>query len=183
MKKLIMPMIFCLSMVVNANPALEMIEALDQKKQINVQQNTPPNQEQVRSQPKVQKRLITLSNGKKMDISDWRIVHFMSSTCSYCRSFNPKLKQISEQTGIPVITYSFDGLGDEHFPMVFDANEDVLREFFAEIPRATPTNFIINVNTLVTLPLTQGDTSHYAFLQRLDEVFLYVDQNLKEMVK
>lgn len=176
MKQLITLVILFFSTIVNANPALDMIEALDQKKQANLQQLN--NQERAVNQPKAAKRYITLSNGKKIDISDWRIVHFMSSTCSYCRSFNPKLKQISEQTGIPVITYSFDGQGDDNFPLVFDANEDVLREFFAEIPRATPTNFLINVNTLITLPLTQGDTSHYAFLQRLDEVFIYINEHL-----
>lgn len=181
MKKLTVLVSLCLSAVVGANPALEMIETLEQKKQTNLQENTQHNQMQAVHQSKPQKRFINLSNGKRMDITDWRIVHFMSSTCSYCRAFNPKLKQISEQTGIPVITYSFDGLGDEYFPMAFDANEDVLREFFAELPRATPTDFLINVNTLVTLPLTQGDTSHYAFLQRLDEVFIYVDQNLKDI--
>ena len=63
--------------------------------------------------------------------------------------------------------------------MVFDANEDVLREYFAELPRATPTDFLINVNILVTLPVSQGDLSQFALAQRLDETFLYIEYNLK----
>ncbi|NNH97758.1 conjugal transfer protein TraF [Pasteurella multocida] len=130
---------------------------------------------------KKEKRLIQLSNGKKMDISDWQIVHFMSSDCSYCRQFNPVLKKISEDTKIPVFTYSFDGVGDEYFDTAFPVNNSVLNAFFAELPRATPTDFIVNVNTLVTLPLSQGATSYMNFLKRLDEVFMYVDQHLNDI--
>ncbi|GJI56965.1 hypothetical protein HEMROJRC1_20770 [Rodentibacter sp. JRC1] len=163
-----------------ANSTLEMIEKLDQEKLARQSQQAPEKKEVI--QPK-ERRFITLSNGKRVDITDWRIVHFMSSTCTYCRQFNPKLKQLSEQVGIPVVTYSFDGQGDESFPVVFDATEEVLREFFAELPRATPTDFIINVNNLVTLPISQGDLSQYALAQRLDETFLYIDKNLKGIEK
>jgi type-F conjugative transfer system pilin assembly thiol-disulfide isomerase trbB len=127
------------------------------------------------------KRYFTLSSGKRMDVSDWQIVHFMSSTCSYCQQFNPVLKQVSETTGFPVFTYSFDGKGDIVFPDVFMANSEVVNNFFAELPRATPTDFLINVNTMVTLPLSQGATSADKFLQRLDEVLIYVDTNLTGM--
>ena len=114
-----------------------------------------------------------------MDITDWQIIHFMASNCSYCHQFNPILKNISDTTQIPVFVYSFDGKGDENFPDVFPANKAVIDTFFAELPRATPTNFLINVNTMVTLPLTQGVTSYELFLKRLDDVLIYVDTNLK----
>lgn len=164
-----------------ANSTLEMIEKLDQEKLTRQSQGIEVKKEE--KPVKKERRFITLSNGKRVDISDWQIVHFMSSTCSYCRQFNPKLKQLSEQVGIPVVTYSFDGKGDEVFPVVFDANEDVLREFFAELPRATPTDFLINVNNLVTLPVSQGDLSQFALAQRLDETFLYIENNLKGIEK
>lgn len=128
-----------------------------------------------------EKRYITLSNGKRMDISDWQIVHFMSSTCSYCRQFNPVLKQISDSTKIPVFVYSFDGNGDSDFPEAFPTNKEVVDTFFAELPQATPTDFLVNINTMVTLPLTQGATSYHAFLQRLDEVFIYVNENFNNL--
>lgn len=143
------------------------------------QQVQPSKQEQPRRTQSAEKRYITLSTGKRMDISDWQIVHFMSSTCKYCQQFNPTLKQISDSTKIPVFTYSFDGKGDESFPNVFPTNQEILNEFFAELPRATPTDFLINVNTMETLPLSQGAVSYQAFLQRLDEVFIYVDRNLR----
>ena len=164
-----------------ANSTLDMIEKLDQEKLIKQSQQIEVKKEV--APVKKERRFITLSNGKRVDVSDWRIVHFMSSSCTYCKQFNPKLKQLSEQVGIPVVTYSFDGQGDEYFPVVFDANEDVLREFFAELPRATPTDFLINVNSLVTLPVSQGDLSQYALAQRLDETFLYIDKNLKGLEK
>lgn len=150
---------------------LQKLEAIEATRNHSVTQSVP--------EKKQEKRYFTLSNGKRIDITDWQIVHFMSSTCSYCQQFNPILKQISENTHIPVFTYSFDGKGDSSFPDVFNANKDVLDNFFAELPRATPTDFIINVHTMMTLPLTQGATTYEAFIQRLDEVFMYVDQNLK----
>lgn len=127
---------------------------------------------------KIEKRYITLSNGKRVDISEWQIVHFMSSTCQYCKQFNPVLKQITDATEIPVFTYSFDGNGDEIFPIAYPINNEILNVFFAELPRATPTDFLVNVNTLVVLPISQGALSYQSFLQRLDETFIYVDKNL-----
>ena len=129
-----------------ANSTLEMIEKLDQQKLANQQQSVEVKKEEVPT--KKERKFITISNGKRIDITDWRIVHFMSSTCSYCRNFNPKLKQISEQIGIPVIT-----------------------------------DFLINVNNLITLPVSQGDLSHSSLAQRLDETFLYIDKNLKGVDK
>ena len=155
-----------------ANHFLNELESLEANRGVNRAEAAP-----TVSQPK-EKRYFTLSTGKTVDITDWQIVHFMSSTCTYCHQLNPILKQLSESTGIPIFTYSFDGKGDNVFPDVFNANTEVVNTFFAELPRATPTDFLINVNTMVTLPLTQGLTSADKFMQRLDEVLLYVDKNL-----
>lgn len=179
MRKYALGIIALYSSIAVANPAIEFLQQEEARRATQTAPKQPVQNpiQSIKVKPK-EKRYINLSNGKRMDISDWAIVHFMSSTCSYCRSFNPKLKQISKQTGIPVYAYSFDGVGDEHFPDVLQPTEEELSMFFAELPRATPTNFLINVNTLATIPLSQGDTSPYAFLQRLDESFLYIDKNL-----
>ncbi|MEM8274947.1 conjugal transfer protein TraF, partial [Morganella morganii] len=96
--------------------------------------------------------------------------------CPYCHQFDPTLKQISESLNMPVFVYSFDGMGDSSFPVAYPVNDDVLRTFFAEIPRATPTSFLVNVDTLVTVPLSQGAVSANSFLQRLDESFILIDR-------
>lgn len=165
-----------------ANPALEFLKQEEARRETD--KNTlaqKPSTQSFNVKPKT-KRYINLSNGKRMEISDWAIVHFMSSSCSYCRSFDPKLKQIANQTGIPVYTYSFDGQGDESFPDVLQPTEQELNLFFAELPRATPTDFLVNVNNLTAIPLSQGDTSTHAFIQRLDETFLYIDKNLQGLL-
>lgn len=173
--------LLCLVVKASAESSL-----VDEFLQLNRAANT--SQESVSESPKkideiVQKkpikRYIRLSNGKQVDISEWQIVHFMSSTCTYCRQFNPILKRISDDTKIPVFTYSLDGIGDEYFPNAFPATKEVMNEFFPELPQATPTDFLINVNTLITLPISQGSVNYQEFLQRLDEVFLYVDKNLE----
>ena len=93
-----------------ANSTLDMIEKLDQQKLANQQQSVEV--KKAEEPTKKERKFITISNGKRIDITDWRIVHFMSSTCSYCRNFNPKLKQISLKIWIPVVTYRFYFKGD-----------------------------------------------------------------------
>ena len=112
-----------------------------------------------------------LSDGRRVDVSHWQIVHFVRSDCPYCHRFNPTLKSVSEQTGIGVFVYSFDGKGDAVFPNVMPVNDAILKDFFAELPQATPTDFIINTQSLVTIPLSQGEMSEEALRQRLDESF------------
>ncbi|EHF1381103.1 type-F conjugative transfer system pilin assembly thiol-disulfide isomerase TrbB, partial [Salmonella enterica subsp. enterica serovar Newport] len=34
----------------------------------------------------------TLSDGRKVNLQDWKVVLFMQSTCQYCRQFAPVLK-------------------------------------------------------------------------------------------
>lgn len=122
-----------------------------------------------------EKNTVTLSNGVVKDISRWQIVHFMSSNCQYCIQFNPVLKNISEQIKIPVFTYSFDGKGDSYFPTVIPTNSAITDTFFAELPMATPTDFLVNIDTLMTVPISQGAISYDAFLKRLNDVFIIVD--------
>ncbi|QHM74019.1 type-F conjugative transfer system pilin assembly thiol-disulfide isomerase TrbB [Mixta intestinalis] len=112
-----------------------------------------------------------LGNGQRVDVGNWLIVHFIRSDCPYCHRFNPILKSVSEQTGIDVFVYSFDGKGDNTFPKVMPVNDSVLKDFFAELPQATPTDFVINTQSLVTIPLSQGEMSAEALKQRLDESF------------
>ncbi len=112
-----------------------------------------------------------LSDGRRVDVGHWQIVHFVRSDCPYCHRFNPTLKSVSGQTGIGVFVYSFDGKGDAVFPKVIPVNDGILKDFFAELPQATPTDFIINTQSLVTIPLSQGEMSEEALRQRLDESF------------
>ncbi|MEA5105702.1 conjugal transfer protein TraF [Pantoea sp. S18] len=112
-----------------------------------------------------------LSDGRRLDVGHWQIVHFVRSDCPYCHRFNPTLKSVSEQTGIGIFVYSFDGKGDAVFPTVMPVNDGILKDFFAELPQATPTDFIINTQSLVTIPLSQGEMSEEALKQRLDESF------------
>ncbi|NIF23927.1 type-F conjugative transfer system pilin assembly thiol-disulfide isomerase TrbB [Candidatus Pantoea multigeneris] len=112
-----------------------------------------------------------LTDGRSVDISHWQIVHFLRSDCPYCHRFNPTLKSVAGQYGINVFVYSFDGVGDPVFPNVVPVNESILKDFFAELPQATPTDFLINTQTLVTIPLSQGEMTEEALKQRLDESF------------
>lgn len=115
---------------------------------------------------------LPLSDGRQVNLQDWKVVLFMQSTCQYCRQFAPVLKGLSQQTGLSVFPVSLDGRGDAEFPDVLPATPDVMVEYFQSgVPVATPTTFLTNVNTMETWPLLQGAAGAGEFRHRLDEVF------------
>ncbi|WP_334472913.1 type-F conjugative transfer system pilin assembly thiol-disulfide isomerase TrbB [Arsenophonus sp. PmNCSU2021_1] len=117
-----------------------------------------------------------LSTGQTLNITDWQIVHFMKSDCQYCQQFNPILNATAQQRGIPVFVYSFDGQGDSTFTNVLPVTPEVIGEFFPELPQVTPTNFIVNTQTLVAIPVSQGMLSATAFVNRLEQSFLLAEK-------
>ncbi|MHC0026568.1 type-F conjugative transfer system pilin assembly thiol-disulfide isomerase TrbB [Enterobacter vonholyi] len=116
-----------------------------------------------------------LSDGRKVNVKDWKVVLFMQSTCQYCRKFAPVLKAFSQQTGLEVFPVSLDGKGDAEFPDVLPATPDVMVEYFQSgLPVATPTTFLTNVNTMETWPLLQGAAEAGEFRNRLNNVLRMV---------
>lgn len=115
---------------------------------------------------------LLLSDGRQVNLQNWKVVLFMQSTCQYCRQFAPVLKALSQQSGLSVFPVSLDGRGDAEFPDVLPATPDVMVEYFQSgVPVATPTTFLTNVNTMETWPLLQGAAGAGEFRTRLDEVF------------
>ena len=111
-----------------------------------------------------------LSNGQQANLADWKVVLFMQGSCPYCHKFDTVLKSLSERVGFGVMAYTIDAHGDESYPEALPVPADVMRTFFHNIPVATPTTFLVNVNTLEALPLLQGATDEQEFLARLDAV-------------
>jgi type-F conjugative transfer system pilin assembly thiol-disulfide isomerase TrbB len=116
-------------------------------------------------------RGFALSNGQRVNLADWKVVLFMQGHCPYCHAFDPLLKGISQQTGLSVFAYTLDGQGDTSYPEAVPAPASVMRTFFPGLPVATPTTFLVNVNTLDAWPLLQGASDEKTFLSRLDTVF------------
>ncbi|HAT7590252.1 TPA: type-F conjugative transfer system pilin assembly thiol-disulfide isomerase TrbB, partial [Citrobacter freundii] len=56
------------------------------------------------------------------------------------------------------------------FPDALPAPPEVMKTFFPNLPVATPTTFLVNVNTLEALPLLQGATDEQGFMARMDTV-------------
>lgn len=116
-------------------------------------------------------RWMRLSNGQQINLADWKVVLFMQGQCPYCHQFDPVLKGISQRTGLSVLAYTIDGNGDAAYPEALPAPEEVMRTFFPGLPVATPTTFLVNVNTLDAWPLLQGATDEGSFMARLDTTF------------
>ena len=115
-------------------------------------------------------RWFRLSNGRQVNLADWKVVLFMQGHCPYCHQFDPVLKHLAQQYGFSVFPYTLDGQGDTAFPEALPVPPDVMQTFFPNIPVATPTTFLVNVNTLEALPLLQGATDAAGFKARMETV-------------
>lgn len=121
--------------------------------------------------PVSQPRWFRLSNGKQIDLRDWKVVLFMQAQCPYCQKFDPVLKQLSQEYGFSVFPYTLDGQGDDAYPEALVVPPGVMQTFFPNIPVATPTTFLVNVHTLATYPVLQGATDAPGFMARVDTIF------------
>ncbi|WP_426472810.1 type-F conjugative transfer system pilin assembly thiol-disulfide isomerase TrbB [Escherichia marmotae] len=119
---------------------------------------------------KLTPRWFRLSNGRQVNLADWKVVLFMQGHCPYCHQFDPVLKQLAQQYGFSVFPYTLDDQGDTAFPEALPVPPEVMQSFFPNIPVATPTTFLVNVNTLEALPLLQGATDAAGFMARMDTV-------------
>ena len=178
--------VFCLFFLSISNAStLDDIKELEKNKNSGITQENNNQSNVVIEKPKRESNFVRLSTGKEIDISSWQIVHFIKSDCPYCHQFDPTLKEIAESINLSVFVFSFDGKGDAAFPVAYPVNDDIIRTFFAEVPQATPTSFLVNIDTLVTVPLSQGAISANSLIQRLDESFVLIDklQNEQGVIK
>ncbi|QLK63902.1 type-F conjugative transfer system pilin assembly thiol-disulfide isomerase TrbB (plasmid) [Enterobacteriaceae bacterium Kacie_13] len=121
--------------------------------------------------PPTPARWFALSSGQRVNLNDWKLVVFMQSTCAYCHQFDPMLSAFSQESGLSVMAFSLDARGDAAFPDALQATPEVMVQFFTPgMPVATPTTFLVNVNSLTTFPLLQGAAEKPALISRLDEV-------------
>jgi len=138
-----------------------------------------PGTRPVRSAPVKPPRIISLTDGRQVNLNDYAVVVFMQRSCKNSAEFDPKLKAWADEEGIKVYPYSLDGYGDTAFPVALiprkvGLNEPIAGEiltFFGNgLPIATPTTFMVNVNTNVAYPLFQGETDMGTMGQRLAQM-------------
>jgi len=124
-------------------------------------------------------RMMPLTDGRQVNLNDYAVVVFMQRGCQYSAKFDPLLKSWADEEGIKVYPYTLDGYGDAAFPVALiprkaGPNEPIAGEiltFFGNgLPIATPTTFMVNVNTNVAYPLFQGETDMGTMSQRLAQM-------------
>lgn len=109
--------------------------------------------------------LMALPDGRSANMKDYAVVLFMQAHCQYSAKFDPQLKGWADEHGVRVYPYTLDGGGDVSYPTPLIPRKtdpaspiaDEIVTFFGNgLPIATPTAFMVNVNTLKAYPLTQG---------------------------
>jgi type-F conjugative transfer system pilin assembly thiol-disulfide isomerase TrbB len=145
-----------------ASSVRDQIAALEAGKVAQSSMDATTTQPAVRQADKMQ-----LPDGRLADMSQYAVVLFMQAHCQYSAKFDPLLKTWADQHGIKVWAYTLDGGGDPSFPVPLIPRKsdprstvpiaDEIMTFFGNgLPIATPTAFMVNVNTLKAYPLTQG---------------------------
>ncbi|HHE5971915.1 TPA: type-F conjugative transfer system pilin assembly thiol-disulfide isomerase TrbB [Citrobacter braakii] len=110
-----------------------------------------------------------LPDGRVVNLKDYKLVLFMQSRCGYCQQFDPLLKRVTGLMGLDVFPYTLDGMGDASFPDAIPATEAVVRDMWGDMRPVTPAAFLVEVNTLKTLPLLYGIVDEQTLKQRIDE--------------
>jgi type-F conjugative transfer system pilin assembly thiol-disulfide isomerase TrbB len=110
-----------------------------------------------------------LPDGRVVNLKDYKLVLFMQSRCGYCQQFDPQLKRVTGQIGLDVFPYTLDGMGDASFPDAIPATEAVVRDMWGDMRPVTPAAFLVEVNTLKTLPLLYGIVDEQTLKQRINE--------------
>lgn len=109
--------------------------------------------------------LMALPDGRRANMKDYAVVLFMQAHCQYSAKFDPLLKGWADEHSVRVYPYTLDGGGDVSYPTPMIPRKtapnspiaDEIVTFFGNgLPIATPTAFMVNVNTLKAYPLTQG---------------------------
>lgn len=109
--------------------------------------------------------LMLLPDGRRANMKNYAVVLFMQAHCQYSAKFDPLLKGWADEHSIRVYPYTLDGGGDVSYPTPMIPRKtnrdspiaDEIVTFFGNgLPIATPTAFMVNVNTLKAYPLTQG---------------------------
>lgn len=167
-----------------ANPALEELQALEKNKAETHQkymQSLFTDNATAAVKPVREHHYYTMPDGTEVDFNDYAFVVFMQQHCPYSAKFDPVLKALSVETGINAYAYTLDGGGDSSFPHPMiptkvDPREALAGEimtFFGNgLPIATPTTFMVNVNTLKAYPVYQGQTDASELMNRARDIIM-----------
>ena len=151
---------------------------LEELRQLEAHKTTPGKASQVQTTatssspvaPAVpERRDYRLPDGRVVNLKNYKLVLFMQSRCGYCQQFDPLLKRVTTQMGLDVFPYTLDGQGDVSFPEAIPATEAVVRDMWGDMRPVTPAAFLVEVNTLKTLPLLYGIVDEQTLRQRIDE--------------
>lgn len=122
-----------------------------------------------------ERRDYRLPDGRVVNLKNYKLVLFMQSRCGYCQQFDPLLKRVTTQIGLDVFPYTLDGMGDASFPDAIPATEAVIRDMWSNMRPVTPAAFLVEVNTLKTLPLLYGIVDEQTLRQRIDEALEFAN--------
>lgn len=117
-----------------------------------------------------------LPNGQSIDLNEWNMVVFIQSTCKYCKEFDPIIKQFANEKNIKITVFSFDGLSDGNFDLVLPVSNEIVATFFRDLPVATPTVFLVHIDNLTTLPVSQGSMTKGDFENQIKKTLMSIPE-------
>lgn len=99
----------------------------------------------------------------------YKLVFFFAGYCGYCHKFAPIVKEITEEYGFDLTTYSFDGHAIKTLKEPIKANNSHIEKYFDDVPLALPLLVAESIKGNRRIILTQGLTTKENILDQLTQ--------------
>ena len=167
MRKIFVVLLLFVGMHSWANPAMDQINTLIEKKS-------------AQHAPKVKPRVEHFSNTahfnfflSKAAISlrkHFTFVLFYMSTCPHCQRFDPILRSLIDRYHFNVQAYTLNGASLPSFPNSIQPSLQISESFFGDKGAKVPALFLVNNKNLNAYTVSIGEASRAGLVSRLNEL-------------
>lgn len=98
----------------------------------------------------------------------YALVLFYESTCPHCQRFLPIVADVVNTYGLKIYPFTMNGGTLPSFANnTIPANDTIVNNFFQGASPVVPALYLVNVNTMDYMPLSQGEESEATLVQQL----------------
>jgi type-F conjugative transfer system pilin assembly thiol-disulfide isomerase TrbB len=102
---------------------------------------------------------------------DYEFIFFYSTDCQYCMSFDPVLKQYSDNLGVLVKAFAIGERVSPSFPNSTVVTQEVVDRFFGGGAKlSVPTLFVLNKNNFHAYPVSSGLLTYSELNTRMNQL-------------
>ena len=105
----------------------------------------------------------------KSAAKDYKLVFFFAKMCTFCHKFVPVVEALQSDYDFKILTYSFEGEPIGNLPEPKQINQNVINDYFQDIPIAFPLLAVQHKNGKINI-LSPGFTQRNFVLQNFEKI-------------